>query len=673
MNKYVITEGILAENYIKYVSKDKNNILLDIKLGIEHNNKHDLYEYEKIIDNYNISNNNNEKIDVLLSGFHVANYTYNHYILLYNHIINTKILFDFYDLYSDIQIIYPKLCKKFMVNSVLLDLTLYNYNYNSIADYIKNKLISNKKYILKPYKYNNRLQNDRIIINTNNNIIEYIIENQFNCSKWLIQNNIKLLKNDDNINKTINVYTLITIDKDYIIGYIYSIIHGNKNSIIDKTIKNQIYIFIKKLLSCNLYRLILPKFTQKAYELLCLEFYITNKNTIKLNNINTNFNELLKSNKHTNDLLTSLFDIVLYNKIIDNPFELIITKKYNHLNDKLINSLSYYEFIRIENKYDDIIRLKTNIANYKLTFIYNKQFKPLISNIKDNKLIDGKYDDKYTMILLNVMDYKNYNSITNNFIERCNALCKFGNGKTMIEISKNNDIIKDIIETLYKDNIDITPIKIAQYIYKQTKICSYFPVNAVYGFIKYFKAKSLLDISAGWGDRLIASCIANIKYYSADPNTCNAPYYKQIIEMLGNNKKQKIVISGFEDLEIIDEYDLIFSSPPFFELEKYSDDKNQSHLKYTTSESWLNDFLFVVIKKAWKYLKAKGHMCLYMNDYYNLVYCEDMVKFCIENLDSCIYKGVIGFTIHTSLNINDIPSNYWQNKIAKPLWIFYKD
>jgi hypothetical protein len=374
--------------------------------------------------------------------------------------------------------------------------------------------------------------------------------------------------------------------------------------------------------------------------------------------------------KYIDDFLDNLLNLVLFKK--QNNFERIIKKKYIPFNDEMVKSFTFYYCDRIENKMETLERLKNNIKNYALEFIYGKPYES-IRSIKNKKLIDNKYKGKYTLAVRRTRDYKTYNEITNIIIERCNAKCKFGNSKTMLELSNDKNNIKNIMVSLQEYNLDISYKKVATSIYKQAKMCSYFPINIVYGFYKHFNAKSVLDISTGWGDRLTAACLADMIYYGADPNTCNVPFYNQMIELFGDKNKQKFVTVGFEDLEIKDTYDLVFSSPPFFELEKYSEDKGQSHLAYTTGHAWVYDFLFVCIKKAWKHLNNGGNMCLYMNDYYKLSYCEEMVKFCIDNLDGCEYSGVIGFMMVYGETGDAVPDEYWETPVkSQPLWVFHK-
>jgi len=396
---------------------------------------------------------------------------------------------------------------------------------------------------------------------------------------------------------------------------------------------------------------------------LCFDFIITKKEKIKLVDINLNLNNFCHD-----DIIDNIISI-LYGKS-SNMFASIYKKKYIHFNINVINSLSYYSYARIDKFHILIKQLINNIKQYNLVFLYDISIISL-KNIIDSSLINNKYNNRFTNVVRSNKDYNLYNRITNCFIEKCNARCRFGTSKTMNELAKDKEVILNGIQFFYENKADISDVHLAEYIYTKTKICSYFPVNIAYGFYKYFNAKNVLDISAGWGDRLIAACILNINYYSADPNTCNTPYYQQMIELIGNKEKQQVITCGFEDLIINKKYDLIFSSPPFFEFEKYSDDKEQSHIKYNTQNRWIYGFLYVVIQKAWKSLSMNGHMCLYMNDYYVLSYCEKMITFCIKNLDNCKYLGVINITMMSDLEMAN-PELDLSTIYAQPLWIFKK-
>jgi hypothetical protein len=55
--------------------------------------------------------------------------------------------------------------------------------------------------------------------------------------------------------------------------------------------------------------------------------------------------------------------------------------------------------------------------------------------------------------------------------------------------------------------------------------------------------------------------------------------------------------------------DLVFTSPPYFNREVYSEDENQSCHKYGDSyDSWKNGFLIPTLKTAAEWLKPGGHL-----------------------------------------------------------------
>ena len=55
-----------------------------------------------------------------------------------------------------------------------------------------------------------------------------------------------------------------------------------------------------------------------------------------------------------------------------------------------------------------------------------------------------------------------------------------------------------------------------------------------------------------------------------------------------------------------DSVDVVFSSPPYFLQERYSDDPTQSWKKYSDQESWLNDFMGATLDNCAYCLKVGG-------------------------------------------------------------------
>ena len=56
--------------------------------------------------------------------------------------------------------------------------------------------------------------------------------------------------------------------------------------------------------------------------------------------------------------------------------------------------------------------------------------------------------------------------------------------------------------------------------------------------------------------------------------------------------------------------DLCFTSPPYFDTEKYSNEESQSYIKYPTKEDWINGYLNKTIENCWIGLKNQATMII---------------------------------------------------------------
>jgi hypothetical protein len=126
--------------------------------------------------------------------------------------------------------------------------------------------------------------------------------------------------------------------------------------------------------------------------------------------------------------------------------------------------------------------------------------------------------------------------------------------------------------------------------------------------------KGILDISAGWGGRCLAAISLGIPYIGVDANTNLKKSYEQMIKMYaggggeGGEGGVKMIFSPAEKVDFSKfEYDLIFTSPPYFTLEKY-----ENMPSYGSKQEFLDVFFIPVILSAWRYLKVGGKMALNM-------------------------------------------------------------
>jgi 16S rRNA G966 N2-methylase RsmD len=169
------------------------------------------------------------------------------------------------------------------------------------------------------------------------------------------------------------------------------------------------------------------------------------------------------------------------------------------------------------------------------------------------------------------------------------------------------------------------------------------PTNLA-GVIELYGCKRILDFSAGWGDRLAAAIGKEVdRYVGVDPNPCLYKGYKEIIDKLNVCTNVSMIESPFQTAELGDEmFDLVFTSPPYFALEIYSQKEGQS-IEHDSLEEWYNEFLMVSIKKSWEHLIVGGILGVNINDYGTKRYIQRMVAD-VNKFSDSEYHGTIFYS-----------------------------
>ena len=148
-------------------------------------------------------------------------------------------------------------------------------------------------------------------------------------------------------------------------------------------------------------------------------------------------------------------------------------------------------------------------------------------------------------------------------------------------------------------------------------VSNFRPTAAKYIYDTYGSQGTVYDPCAGWGGRLFGFLASNCKrYIGTDPSKKS---YTGLCE-LANNYNKGILYDEFKPIEIYNQcaedwipmskVDLVFTSPPYFDCEKYSDEPTQSYLRHPTREKWTEGFLREMIKGCDIVLKDEGTMIL---------------------------------------------------------------
>ena len=248
----------------------------------------------------------------------------------------------------------------------------------------------------------------------------------------------------------------------------------------------------------------------------------------------------------------------------------------------------------------------------------------------------------------------------------------------------NKDYMKLVIEKYIEDKEDLTSFNLRESFYKlSSKLpekyknmeCNFFKAtlaaSVYHAFLRDSTKTRVLDISAGWGDRLLAALAKNLDSYLAyDPNASLQPGYRAMIDEYMESKKDqyKVIDAPFESAEAIlegREFDLIFTSPPYFDLEVFTTEGEQSIITHSTFDKWMVHFLFKSLYIAWNTLAPDGNMVIHIDDFskgtekHRII--EPMVLFVCGWCSSARFDGVVG------------ASGYNKKKDYKsPMWVFKK-
>ena len=238
-------------------------------------------------------------------------------------------------------------------------------------------------------------------------------------------------------------------------------------------------------------------------------------------------------------------------------------------------------------------------------------------------------------------------------------------------------------------------------------ICSQFKPNAAKALYDYFGAKNILDFSAGWGDRLAGfyACMNTELYVGIDPRKENHPiyeeqakYYESHQTLFESEKTTKFHCDAAEDFDFDqykDTFDIIFTSPPYFNVERYSYDDNQSWVRYKNIDNWNKDFLQRSVENMWRSLRSGGKLCVNIADVNAssqgmkkkgwLKICDPMNDF-IKTFKDSKYLGCIGMemasrpnSIGAGTGVDSGESNRkpemlkkFNGKFCEPIWVWEK-
>ena len=163
---------------------------------------------------------------------------------------------------------------------------------------------------------------------------------------------------------------------------------------------------------------------------------------------------------------------------------------------------------------------------------------------------------------------------------------------------------------------------------------------------------NVYDYSAGYGGRLLGITSSNMRfdYTAVEPNTETVTYLNYlntvIQEAIGG--KGTIVQNVSEDYQP-ENVDLAFSSPPYFNLEKYSNESTQCMVRYKTLDEWFEGYVAPTMANIKRGLNSDGIFATNISDYKTTKGDFKVVDRWIETAEKQGFKydGVIKMMLNT--------------------------
>ena len=183
------------------------------------------------------------------------------------------------------------------------------------------------------------------------------------------------------------------------------------------------------------------------------------------------------------------------------------------------------------------------------------------------------------------------------------------------------------------------------------------------------------DMSGGYGGRLLGAIKSQIHYIATEPAKETFDGLNQIVNDWGNQsnlfkvrQRLEIIQSGSEDyVPEKESLELCFTSPPYFDTEKYSDENTQSYIKFPSKAEWLEGFLRKTIQNCYYGLKPRHYLIINIANVSSFSNLEEECKRIVEE------EG-FWYVNNFNLTLSKMPGkNVKAGKKYEPIFVFRKE
>jgi len=196
--------------------------------------------------------------------------------------------------------------------------------------------------------------------------------------------------------------------------------------------------------------------------------------------------------------------------------------------------------------------------------------------------------------------------------------------RTPLEVVQDGDLLRKALlkRVRYGENLRPNGVRKAIHSYSGTQRVSNFRPSAARSIIEHFRPSLVVDPCAGWGGRMLGAMAACVPYVGIDPHRAavenNIRLRDRVRECCNGHASAKVELIVDRAEAVLGQGrwkpDLIFTSPPYFDAEKYDEGHpDQSYVRYPELEVWCRDFLGRCLQGSFRDLTDDGFLVLNVN------------------------------------------------------------
>lgn len=231
------------------------------------------------------------------------------------------------------------------------------------------------------------------------------------------------------------------------------------------------------------------------------------------------------------------------------------------------------------------------------------------------------------------------------------------NARSLYEKFNNDDFLRRAIKFCfsYKNGCPVPTSVMGGLRLVGSAPTNFRPMNAKAVYERFCEPGGIIfDSSCGFGGRMLG-CLSsknNYRYVGCDPNTETMYHLHQLADYIeqvtGREGSYELHCCGSEVFKgPAESIDFAFSSPPYFDLEVYSDEPTQCYNKFPKLEDWLEGFVRGTIRNIVHMLKKGKYYAINIADFNTggsmVAYVDEWIRISAEEgapLFDTVYLGV---------------------------------